>query len=244
MSPDEQTQFFLEQEYHCRDVLHLYNSPDCTELATQAAPGRHLHLAADPTQKAIAVVLCEDAYQAWLPLRALAQIEPTPAKYQPNSVSRDEIEQRLPAVVAFAQAAMKQPNYYLWGGTVAPNYDCSGLVQAAFNSVGVWLPRDSYQQANFTQPVPVEALQLGDLLFFASAERVNHVALYLGDNYYIHSSGLEFGRNGIGIDQLGKKSNAVSRAYYQQFCGAGRVMTSYQPHLNLNSKVLARDVTS
>lgn len=242
MNPDEQTRSFLEQEYRCRDVLYLYDSPDCTELATQAAPGRHLYLAATPTQNALAVVLCEDAYQAWLPLRELDRIEPIQAKYQPHSVSRPEIEQRLPAVIAFAQAAMKQPNYYLWGGTVAPNYDCSGLVQAAFNRVGIWLPRDSYQQANFTQSISVEELQLGDLLFFASAERVNHVALYLGDHYYIHSSGLEFGRNGIGIDELRENGNAVSRAYYQQFCGAGRVMTSYQPCLNLNQKVLAQDL--
>jgi cell wall-associated NlpC family hydrolase len=251
MNPDEQTQSFLEQEYICRDILHLYDSPECTELATQAAPRRHLHVAANFTQNAMpydgeayAVILCEDAYQAWLPLADVNKLEPTQNPYQPPTVSRPEIEQSIPTVIAFAQAAMKQPNRYLWGGTVAPNYDCSGLVQAAFNSVGIWLPRDSYQQAEFTQPVAVEDLQLGDLLFFAAAERVNHVALYLGDNYYIHSSGIEFGRNGIGIDELREDGNAVSRTYYQQFWGAGRVMSSYQPRLELNRRICAGDVVS
>ena len=97
---------------------------------------------------------------------------------------------------------MQQPNYYLWGGTVAPNYDCSGLMQAAFKSVGVWLPRDAYQQEAFTQSISFEELLAGDLVFFGSDEKATHVGLYLGEGCYIHSSGQKQGRNGIGIDKL------------------------------------------
>jgi cell wall-associated NlpC family hydrolase len=66
---------------------------------------------------------------------------------------------------------MATPNEYLWGGTVAPNYDCSGLMQAAFGSVGIQLPRDSYQQEAFTEPVAMDDLQRGDLLFFGPRRR-------------------------------------------------------------------------
>jgi len=121
---------------------------------------------------------------------------------------------------------MEVPNYYLWGGTVAPNYDCSGLIQAAFAASGIWLPRDSYQQEAFTQRVSREELLTGDLIFFGT-EKVNHVALYLGEGRYIHSSGKEIGRNGIAIDLLSEDGDEVSQNYYRKLWSFGRVMSNY-----------------
>ncbi len=215
-------------EFVCLSNLELYDSSNAEELATQAAKGRQLQiLSSTPFNNAIEVRLCEDDYQAWLPLEQLEQLQSAATRYQPVVVSRAEIELLLPQVITFAKKAMQQPNYYLWGGTLAPNYDCSGLMQAAFASSGIWLPRDSYQQEAFTQKISIEALQPGDLIFFGH-ERVDHVALHLGDKYYIHSSGKEMGRNGIGIDRLSEQGNEVSRAYYRQFWSCGRVMSSYQ----------------
>jgi cell wall-associated NlpC family hydrolase len=215
-------------EFVCLSNLDLYNSANCQELATQAARGRQLHiLSSMPLNDAIEINLCEDNYQAWLPLEQLERLQPAARKYQPLAVSRPEIQAKLPQVIAFAQKAMQQPNYYLWGGTVAPNYDCSGLIQAAYVSVGIWLPRDSYQQEAFTHKISIDELQPGDLIFFGD-RRVNHVALHLGDRYYIHSSGKETGRNGIGIDRLSEQGNEVSRTYYRQFWSCGRVMSSYR----------------
>jgi cell wall-associated NlpC family hydrolase len=218
-------------EYRCLTDLDLYNAPTGESLATQAARGRQLRvLGATATGEAVAVQLCEDDYRAWLRLKDLRQLEPASQRYQAPVVSRAEIEQRLVDVIAFTEAARQQPNYYLWGGTVAPNYDCSGLMQAAFRSVGVWLPRDSYQQAAWVQPIGWEALQPGDLIFFQKTTRVSHVALYLGDNRYIHSSGKDIGRNGIGIDELSDRGDSISCAYYHQRLHAGRVIASYQPN--------------
>jgi cell wall-associated NlpC family hydrolase len=217
-------------EYCCLGNLNLYNSPECGELATQAAVGRYLKLTGEQSsEEAIEVCLCEDNYRAWLPIEDLIQLEPVTTVYQPVSLSRSKIETRLSTIIAFTKAAMQVSNYYLWGGTVAPNYDCSGLIQAAFAASGIWLPRDSYQQADFTTRIDRGELLAGDLIFFAAKERVNHVALYLGEGYYIHSSGKEMGRNGIGIDRLSETENEVSKAYYQQLWGFGRVMSGYQP---------------
>jgi cell wall-associated NlpC family hydrolase len=135
----------------------------------------------------------------------------------------------LPQVIEFAQAAMAVPNEYLWGGTVAPNYDCSGLVQSAFMAAGIQLPRDSYQQEDFTQHIDRADLQPGDLVFFGTPKRTSHVALYIGDGRYIHSSGKDQGRNGIGIDSLDDLSDPVSASYHALLRCFGRVVKSYQP---------------
>ena len=126
------------------------------------------------------------------------------------------------------------PNKYLWGGTVGPNFDCSGLVQSAFASQGIWLPRDAYQQERFCKnleiPLPnYQILRPGDLLFFGSQEKCTHVAIYLGDGIYCHSSGIENGRNGIGCDGIGSfDQNPVANFYRSQFRRAGRVLNSYE----------------
>ncbi|MBD0363066.1 MAG: C40 family peptidase [Coleofasciculus sp. C3-bin4] len=217
-------------EYRCRVDLNLYDSPSCTCLATQAAVGRHLQLLSKTlVDDALEVRLSEDGYSGWLAVQDLTELEYAATPYQAVAFSPAQIQERLSTVIAFTKAAMQQPNYYLWGGTVGPNYDCSGLMQAAFAASGIWLPRDSYQQEAFTQKIEISQLLAGDLVFFAKAEKVSHVGLYLGDGYYIHSSGKDTGRNGIAIDRLLEEGDEIAHSYYRQFKGAGRVVESYQP---------------
>ncbi|NEQ98996.1 MAG: C40 family peptidase [Cyanothece sp. SIO2G6] len=226
-----------QQEYRCCQPINLYDSPALTTLATQAAIARHLRLLAppDPNATAILVCLCEDDYPGWMSPQSLDDLQPSDTLYQAPIWTAAAIGDRLPQVMAYLQAAMAQPNYYQWGGTIGPSYDCSGLMQAAFQSVGIWLPRDAYLQEPFTHPIPLDQLQLGDLIFFGPPERANHVAFYLGHGQYIHSSGKAIGRNGIGIDYLFRAGdnpptdNAISQTYFQQIHGAGRVVSSYQP---------------
>ena len=228
-----------DQEYQCLANLNLYDSPALEKLATQAVAGRQLRiglttLAAERSlnPQAIWVQLCEDDYPGWLPLEDLDLIEVAEEAYQPIALSEPEIHHRLPQVIAFAHNAMAQPNRYLWGGTVGANYDCSGLMQTAFASVGIWIPRDAYQQEAFVQPIALDdwqTLQPGDLIFFGTPDKATHVGLHLGDRYYIHSSGKDQGRNGIAIDRLSETGDRVSQTYFRQLRGAGRVMQSYQP---------------
>jgi NlpC/P60 family/Bacterial dipeptidyl-peptidase Sh3 domain len=219
----------LASEYRCRVNLDLYSSPVCAGLATQASAHRHLRFESlTPDGDAMRVRLCEDDYPAWLKLTDLEQLELTTDIYQLVQVDRAVIAARIPEIIAFARAAMKVPNQYLWGGTVAPDYDCSGLMQAAFQSEGIWLPRDSYQQEAFTRHVAVEEMLPGDLIFFGTPEKTDHVALHLGDLRYIHSSGIQMGRNGIGIDTLTDTTgDPVSCGYYAKLRCCGRVTAGY-----------------
>ncbi len=224
-------------EYECLENLNLYDSPALQSLATQAIAGRQLRFYPLPPAQAgkiqgqaLQVCLCEDDYPGWLPLEDIDLIEVAAAAYQPAlMLSAAEIQARIPQVIAYTQAAMSQPNFYLWGGTVGANYDCSGLIQAAFMINGVWLPRDAYQQEAFVQRVTLDSIQPGDLIFFGTPQKATHVALHLGEKHYIHSSGKDQGRNGIGMDVLLEQGNEVSRAYYQQFRGVGRVVACYSP---------------
>ncbi|HWG24637.1 C40 family peptidase [Actinospica sp.] len=76
--------------------------------------------------------------------------------------------------------------WYEWGGTGDPSYDCSGLVQAAWQTAGVQLPRVTWDQINVGQPVPAQlsALQPGDLIFYLDGA---HVAMYVGNGLVIHA---------------------------------------------------------
>ncbi|MBO3459829.1 C40 family peptidase [Aetokthonos hydrillicola Thurmond2011] len=220
-------------EYECLAELNLYDSPNCDRLATQAATKRHLRITSSNVQTAdatsIQVCLCEDDYPAWLSLSDFSLLQASSKPYQAKSFSEAEIQKLLPKVIDFTQKAMQKSNHYLWGGTIGPNYDCSGLMQTAFASVGIWLPRDAYQQEGFTQQVHIDQLLPGDLIFFGTSQKATHVGLYLGNNSYIHSSGKDIGRNGIGIDHLSEQGDEVSQSYYQQLRGAGRVVRSYEP---------------
>jgi hypothetical protein len=217
-------------EYTCRSNINLYSSTQAEGLASQVAAGRTVKIV-DPNveNNVVRVRSVEDDYPGWLLVRDLRYLEPVVGYYEPRVVDRSQIEQRLPAVIAFAQAAMAVPNQYLWGGTVAPDYDCSGLMQAAFKSQGIWLPRDSYQQEAFVQHISIEELIPGDLIFFGTPQKTDHVALHLGDREYIHSSGVEIGRNGIGIDLLSADNHdKIGLGYWRKLRCCGRVMCSYQ----------------
>jgi gamma-D-glutamyl-L-lysine dipeptidyl-peptidase len=87
---------------------------------------------------------------------------------------------------------------YLWGGMSVKGMDCSGFVKMVYHFNGLELLRDARQQAQ--QGVPIDAgknflnLKKGDLLFFGKKattkqqEHITHVALYLEDGLFIHSS--------------------------------------------------------
>ncbi|MEY8461519.1 PASTA domain-containing protein [Eggerthellaceae bacterium 24-137] len=77
---------------------------------------------------------------------------------------------------------------YLWGGTTPNGFDCSGLVQYCYREVfNIELPRTTYYQCEVGTEVPFEELLPGDLLFFDDGGDVHHVAMYLGDGYYVEA---------------------------------------------------------
>ncbi|MDW8131876.1 MAG: C40 family peptidase, partial [Bryobacterales bacterium] len=92
-------------------------------------------------------------------------------------------------VVAFARRFLGLP--YLWGGTSAYGYDCSGFVQMLCRRRGVIIPRDAHPQCHWEGMVPVgrEEIRPGDLLYFGkSLEKITHTGMYLGQGEFINAT--------------------------------------------------------
>jgi peptidoglycan DL-endopeptidase CwlO len=112
-------------------------------------------------------------------------------------------------VVAFARHQVGVS--YSWGGTSRrTGFDCSGLVYAAYRSIGWNIPRSSWDQLRVGRHVRFERLRPGDLLF---TEGGGHVQLVVSRNA------------AISAPQTGERVRYVPLAQLRPaFAGARRVL--------------------
>ncbi len=96
------------------------------------------------------------------------------------------------ALIQYAKQFLGNP--YVYGGTsLTDGADCSGFVQQIFKHFGITTGRSSRDQYANAQSISFEQLQPGDLVFYASDDYINHVAIYAGDGVIIHAANARTG---------------------------------------------------
>lgn len=108
---------------------------------------------------------------------------------QRGDISLEERPLAVEETLALARRFLGLP--YLWGGTSAFGFDCSGFMQMLARRRGVLMPRDSLPQSRWegSEPVAPQDLRPGDFLYFGdSPEKVNHTGMYLGGGEFIHAT--------------------------------------------------------
>ncbi|MFD7991067.1 C40 family peptidase [Streptomyces mexicanus] len=106
-------------------------------------------------------------------------------------VARLDPSKQAAGAIAYAQSKLGTP--YLWGGNGTADqggrFDCSGLTKAAYESVGITLPRVANDQYNAGPHPEREELLPGDLVFFSddltNSRAIRHVGIYVGGGYMI-----------------------------------------------------------
>lgn len=98
----------------------------------------------------------------------------------------------------------------------APNFvDCASFVRWLYSQYGIWLPRYSIQQHNYTRPVDWEKRKIGDLIFsegsygkywLNSDDKIGHVGMLASKDTVIHAAGSKEGVIESGLDSFTKES--------------------------------------
>ncbi|WP_280370741.1 bifunctional lytic transglycosylase/C40 family peptidase [Nocardia wallacei] len=126
----------------------------------------------------------------WYVQQVLDQAARYRATPPPGSGDCHTIQAASPATaqaISFACAQLGQP--YVWGGDGPSEggWDCSGLTKAAYATIGIDLPRTTYDQIHAGPRIPEDQLQPGDLVFYGTDADVHHVGLYLGGGKKVHA---------------------------------------------------------
>jgi peptidoglycan DL-endopeptidase CwlO len=123
-------------------------------------------------------------------------------------------------VLATAREYLGTP-YRYGGANPSQGFDCSGFVQYVFARNHIQLPRTSHQQASAGRAVSlkIDSLMPGDLMLFSSRGKgVNHVGIYLGNEWMVHSTA---GAGKVVYEDL---STARGRWYLARHVASRRVL--------------------
>jgi len=109
-------------------------------------------------------------------------------------ISRDEVTRAADLCFSRSNIVEQAKQFlglrYIWAGTSAYGFDCSGFTFRLYQSQGVSIPRNSISQSQEGIAVGKASLLPGDLMFFASEGgkgNIHHVSMYSGNGTMIHA---------------------------------------------------------
>ncbi len=89
------------------------------------------------------------------------------------------------AIQAVNAALSKQGSPYVYGAKGPSQFDCSGLVQYAYEQAGVDLPGSTKSQISEGKKVSQSEMKPGDVIFFYSSG--SHNGIYIGGGKMVHA---------------------------------------------------------
>ncbi len=104
---------------------------------------------------------------------------------------------------------------YRWGGKSPLGIDCSGLCSISYLMNGIIIYRDAVLKEEYMREISLEEIKPGDLLFFPG-----HVAMYIGDDKYIHSSS---SNSGVKINSLNPNHSDYKEDLAKTITGIGTI---------------------
>ena len=92
----------------------------------------------------------------------------------------------------YAKAFIGKP--YIWGGSGATGFDCSGLVIECLQGFGLlpsgdWTAHDLQKKMKNDGWTAVKDYAAGDVVFFGSTSKYTHCAIMVSDTQYIEAGG-------------------------------------------------------
>lgn len=106
-------------------------------------------------------------------------------------------------VVNFALKYVGNP-YRYGGNSLTKGTDCSGFTSQVYKNFGVNIQRTSGgQYSSSGTRIQKSELKAGDLVFYGYNGKVNHVAIYMGDNKIVHAGTAKTGIHVSPLQQRG-----------------------------------------
>ncbi|WP_313260847.1 C40 family peptidase [Lacrimispora sp.] len=110
---------------------------------------------------------------------------------------------------------------YRWGGRSTAGIDCSGLTSESYLLNGILTFRDARIEPGFpVHEISKDEMLPGDLMYFPG-----HIAMYLGNGAYIHSTG-KIGSGGVVINSLNPKAEDYRADLAESWYASGSIFVN------------------
>lgn len=178
----------LPKQVVLRGICDVLSAPEVESWPLVTLPrGALLSPRGEPNEKGWQRVVLPDGREGYTKCSFLGTYHETPAFSDEFALRRALTETALTYL----------GTHYRWGGKTPMGIDCSGLTAMSYLLNGVVIYRDAQIKEGFPlHEIPRADKKPGDLLFFPG-----HVALYLGEERYIHSTAKN-GSDGVVINSL------------------------------------------